>query len=319
MKALAHVRTCFFVAAGVLLSAPMSGRAQTDSGAVARRQATPAQDGQHDFDFEFGAWNAHIQRMKSPLCGDTSWVEYEGTSMVRPVWDGGANLGELAVEGPAGRIEGLSLRIYNPQTQQWRIHWASSRDGVLGPAMIGGFKDGRGEFYNQESFNGRAIFVRFIFSQFTPDSFNIEQAFSDDGGQTWEPNWIATFARVSDQVETRSSSHVARTNHEQAQEARGKRADFLARHGWVASTVHMGGREPVLEYRIWIDLLDPKKPALGVVVMSLEENPVLVRVPEGMDDGCGRLELVRGLASEEERFDPSGWLQLSMEEDGGRR
>lgn len=166
------------------------------SPAVAQEQ----RDGQHDFDFEFGTWDAHISRLQNPLTGDTTWVEYEGTSIVRPVWGGRANLGELDVEGSAGRIEGLSLRTYNPQTNQWNIHWASSRDGIVGPAMIGGFEDGRGEFYNQELFDGRSIYVRFIFSDITPDAFRLEQAFSGDGGKTWEPNWIAMFAKVSDET-----------------------------------------------------------------------------------------------------------------------
>ena len=131
-------------------------------------------------------------------CRVGEWVEYEGTSVVQKVWDGKANLGELEVEGPAGRIEGLSLRTYNPETGQWHIHWASSSDGTVGPPMVGGFEDGRGEFYNQEFLNGRAIYVRFIFSDLVPDSFRIEQAFSADGGKTWETNWIATFERVSD-------------------------------------------------------------------------------------------------------------------------
>jgi hypothetical protein len=161
--------------------------------------AQPQQDGQHDFDFEFGTWQAHIARLLSPLTGDTTWVEYEGTSLVRPVWEGRANLGELHVNSPAGSIEGLSLRLYHPQTNQWHISWANSRDGLLGPAMIGGFKKGRGEFYNQELLNGRAIYVRFIFSDITPNAFKLKQAFSDDGGQTWEANWIATFAKVSDE------------------------------------------------------------------------------------------------------------------------
>ena len=158
-------------------------------------------DGQHDFDFEFGSWKAHIRRLRNPLTGSSEWVEYEGTSVVQKVWDGKANLGELEVEGPAGRIEGLSLRTYNPETGQWHIHWASSSDGTVGPPMVGGFEDGRGEFYNQEFLNGRAIYVRFIFSDLVPDSFRIEQAFSADGGKTWETNWIATFERVSDHLD----------------------------------------------------------------------------------------------------------------------
>jgi hypothetical protein len=172
---------------------PLPAFAQSDSGATPRGEQQ--RDGQRDFDFEFGAWKAHISRLQKPLTGSTTWVEYDGTSVVRKVWNGRANLGELEVKGPAGRIEGLSLRTYNPQSHQWHINWSNSVDGAVGPPMIGGFKNGRGEFYNQESFNGRAIFVRFIFSEITANSFRIEQAFSDDGGKTWEPNWIAKFAR----------------------------------------------------------------------------------------------------------------------------
>lgn len=153
-------------------------------------------DGQHDFDFEHGSWRAHLRRLQNPLTGSDTWVEYEGMSIVRPIWNGRGNLGTIEINGPAGRIEGLSLRLYNPESRQWNISWSSSNDGTLGPPMIGGFENGRGEFYNQELLNGRAIFVRFIFSDITEDSFRLEQAFSDDGGKTWEANWIATFART---------------------------------------------------------------------------------------------------------------------------
>jgi hypothetical protein len=163
---------------------------QTTVGAAATQR-----DASHDFDFEFGDWKIHLTRRLHPLTGSTTWVDYDGTSIVREVWDGKANLGELAVSGPAGHIEGLSLRLYNPDTHQWGISFANSGAGLLGPAMIGGFAGGRGEFYDQETLNGRAIFVRFIFSDITPTSFRLEQAFSDDGGKTWEANWIATFTR----------------------------------------------------------------------------------------------------------------------------
>jgi hypothetical protein len=154
-----------------------------------------ARDGSRDFDFEFGEWQAHIARRVNPLTGSNEWVEHEGLSVVRKVWDGRANLGELNVSGPSGSIQGLSLRTYNPETGQWHIHWANSRNGEVGPAMVGGFKDGIGLFYNQERFNGQYIFVRFIFSDITEDSFRLEQAFSPDGGKRWEANWIATFER----------------------------------------------------------------------------------------------------------------------------
>jgi len=163
----------------------------------ARQQQIPAgeRDGQHDFDFEFGSWKTHLRRLVHPLSGSNTWVEMDGTSVVRKVWDGRANLGELEMNDATTHLEGLSLRLYNPQSHQWSIYWANSRDGSLGTPMIGGFKDGRGEFFDQETFGGKAIFVRFIFSEITATSFRLEQAFSADGGKSWEPNWMATFTR----------------------------------------------------------------------------------------------------------------------------
>ena len=118
--------------------------------------------------------------------------------MVRKVWDGRANLVELDVKGPAGRIEGLSLRLYNPQSRQWSLNFANSASGTLTTPSIGSFKNGRGEFYAQETLNGRAIFVRFVISDITPDSVRFEQAFSDDGGKTWEANWVAVDTRIKE-------------------------------------------------------------------------------------------------------------------------
>jgi len=153
-------------------------------------------DGQHDFDFEFGTWRAHVSRLKHPLSGSTEWAEYAGPSIVRTVWGGRANLGEIDLAGSAGKIRGLSLRLYDPAARQWRISWANAADGLLGTAMVGGFANGRGEFYDQETYDGRAVFVRFIFSDITATTFRLEQAFSADGGKTWEANWIATFERA---------------------------------------------------------------------------------------------------------------------------
>jgi hypothetical protein len=170
--------------------------AQTDSPATPDpKTTTPLHDGQHDFDFEIGAWKAHLKRLVHPFSGSNTWVEYDGTSVVRKVWDGRANLGELEVGNATTHIEGLTLRLYHPESHQWSISWASSRDGMLGVPMIGEFNNGRGEFYDQEDLQGRAIFVRFIFSDITSTSFQLEQAFSADGGKTWEANWISTFTR----------------------------------------------------------------------------------------------------------------------------
>src|SRR5579863_7792135 len=156
---------------------------------AAPQETAQGQDGQHDFDFEFGTWKAHLKRLLHPLSGSNTWVEYEGTSVVRKVWNGRANLGELEVGNATSSIEGLTLRLYHPQSHQWSLYWANSKDGSLAIPTIGQFKNGRGEFFDQEDFAGRSIFVRFTFSDITPTSFRTEQAFSEDGGKTWETNW----------------------------------------------------------------------------------------------------------------------------------
>jgi hypothetical protein len=178
-----------------LHSAPM--HAQTSGGAMTPRDSA-GRDGQHDFDWEIGTWKTQLKYLTRPLTGSSTWVDYEGTSIVRKVLDGRANLVELNVRGPTGRIEGLSLRLYNPEARQWSLNFSSARTGTLSPPVIGEFKNGRGEFYGQEFLGGRAILVRFIISEVTPSSARFEQAFSDDGGKTWEVNWIAVDTRMKD-------------------------------------------------------------------------------------------------------------------------
>jgi hypothetical protein len=164
-------------------------------GVPAESQIDALRDGQHDFDFEIGTWKTHIKRLVHPLTGSNTWAEYDGTTVVRKVWNGRANLVELEVEGPTGRIEGLSLRLYNPDAHQWSLNFSNSRVGTLATPTVGGFGKGRGEFYDQETLNDRVIFVRFVISEITPTSTHFEQAYSDDGGKTWEVNWLATDTR----------------------------------------------------------------------------------------------------------------------------
>jgi hypothetical protein len=167
------------------------------SSTVFEQELAP-RNGQHDFDFEIGTWKTHLRRLLRPLTGSNDWVEYQGTSVVRKVLNGKANLVELSVDGPAGHIEGVSLRLYNPQTRQWSLNFANANDGTLTTPSVGEFKNGRGEFFNKDTLNGRAILVRFVISEITPLSCRFEQSFSDDGGKTWEANWIATDTRTKD-------------------------------------------------------------------------------------------------------------------------
>ena len=196
VKAIESVRVCGLAGAFLMFVPAVVTSAQTKVHAALPHAAE--RDGQGDFDFEFGSWTARIKRLLAPLTGSDTWVELEGTSVVRKVWDGRANLGELRVSNATTRLEGMSLRLYDPESREWSIFWANSRDGSLGEAMVGRFTNGRGEFYGQEEFQGRTIYVRFVFSEFTPISFRIEQAFSADGGKSWEPNWIASFTRQKD-------------------------------------------------------------------------------------------------------------------------
>jgi hypothetical protein len=158
--------------------------------------AQPLRDGQRDFDFEIGKWHTHLKRRLHPLTGSNTWVEMNGTTVVRKVWNGRANLVELTADGAGSHFEGLSLRLYNPQSHQWTLNFSNAGDGTLATPTVGEFHNGRGEFFDQETLNGRAIFVRFIISPAPPDSCHFEQSFSADGGKTWEVNWIADDTRI---------------------------------------------------------------------------------------------------------------------------
>ncbi len=183
----------------VLQPAQGLARQNPDVSSTSGQHAPAERDGQHDFDFEIGTWKTHLRRLLHPLTGSTTGVEYEGTTVVHKVWNGRANLVELEAAGPAGHFEGLNLRLYNPQSRQWNLNFANSRSGTVGQPTVGEFRTGRGEFFDQETLNGRAILVRFVISDITPNSCRFEQAFSDDGGRTWEVNWIATDTRVEDE------------------------------------------------------------------------------------------------------------------------
>jgi hypothetical protein len=201
LNSIKYIRAYLLACSLAITLQPLQGLAQQNSDAAktGSQPAVTERDGQHDFDFNIGIWKTHVSRLIHPLTGSTTWVEYEGISVVRKVWDGRASLFELEVDGPAGHIEGVGLRLYNPQSHQWSLNWANSGDGTMNQPMIGEFKNGRGEFFDQETFNGRAIFARNRFSDITPESSRFEQAFSIDGGRTWETNWVMTFTRVKDE------------------------------------------------------------------------------------------------------------------------
>lgn len=187
----------FYITALAAL-APTSSLVQSPNAAQNARAPAPiARDGAHDFDWEIGTWTTKVKVRRNPLSGTAAdWAKYEGTSVVKPLLDGRANFVELSVAGPRGKIEGGSLRLYNPKAQQWSLNYASAGGGILTAPVFGSFNGrGRGMFYGQDVLDGRTILVRFIITQTSPKEAYFEQAYSADGGQSWEDNWIAVDIR----------------------------------------------------------------------------------------------------------------------------
>ena len=200
MKALKHLQTPLLMCSLIIFCQPFQGLAQQNL------ETSKLEDGQHDFDFEIGTWKSHGSRLVHPLTGSTTWADFDGITVVRPVWSGRANLVQLEADGPvAGHIENLSLRLYNPQSHQWSLYYSSSKSGTLSVPTIGEFKNGRGEFFDMELINGENVLVRNVWSDITPNSCHFEQAFSEDAGKTWEVNWIATDTRLPDEPAPSSS------------------------------------------------------------------------------------------------------------------
>jgi hypothetical protein len=207
MNRLKRIFTYVLAGSSLLIPQTPSGFAQQNSDASkTSTQQTPAErpaerDGQHDFDPLIGSWKYHLKRRLHPLTGSNTWVELDGTGVCSKVWDGRAELDTIEVDGPTGHIEGLTLRMYNPESHQWRLYWANSKNGVMDPPQIGEFKNGRGEFFAQDTISGRAIFIRFVWTNMTTNTPHFEQSFSDDGGKTWEVNWITDQTQVNDEAD----------------------------------------------------------------------------------------------------------------------
>ena len=190
-------RTCLLCAL-ILLILPPGILAQTEANAAKSQPATELRDGRHDFDPLLGSWKYHLKRRLHPLTGSNQWVEFEGTGVCRKIFDG-AQIDQGQWNGPTGRIVGLTLRVYNPTSHQWRLYWDNQKVGILDPPQVGEFKDGVGEFYAQDTINGKTILIRFHWTNLNSSTPHFEQSFSDDGGKTWEVNWITDQTRIKDE------------------------------------------------------------------------------------------------------------------------
>lgn len=158
----------------------------------------PDMSGLHDFDFLVGTWRVHSRKLKAPLSGRQDWIEFDGTITSRRLMNGQANVDDTEFDMPSGIYRGVAPRAYDPRTGEWAIWWIDGRNpfGNLDPPMKGRFVNGVGTFYTNDTLGGKPIKVRFIWSGMTHDAAHWEQAYSPDGGKTWETNWVQTLQRI---------------------------------------------------------------------------------------------------------------------------
>jgi hypothetical protein len=165
-------------------------------GAHAQPERGAERDGAHDFDFNIGTWRTHIRRLQHPLSGSSAAIELNGTVTVRKIWNGRGQLEEIEADGPNGHWEGTTIFLYNPQSHQWNQTFADSKSGTLGRPLIGAFANGRGELISQDSFMGRSILIRGVWSDIVPNAHHFQEEYSSDGGKSWEPAFVADLSRA---------------------------------------------------------------------------------------------------------------------------
>jgi hypothetical protein len=182
--------------AGLCCAVVFTAYASICSAADPAAPAAPTlRDGAHDFDFNFGVWKSHITRLVHPLTDSKESIELNGTVAVRKVWDGKAWLEEMEADGPKGHWQGMTLFLYNPQSHQWSQTFVNSSQGVVAGTLTGSFQDGREELYSQDTVDGRAILVRGTWSNIAADSHRYQEAYSTDGGKTWQTVFTADLIR----------------------------------------------------------------------------------------------------------------------------
>ncbi|HEU4945525.1 MAG TPA: hypothetical protein VFT31_00075 [Kribbella sp.] len=146
-----------------------------------------------DFDFLTGYFDVVHRRLKAPLTGSDDWYEFAGTSTARTHLDGAISIDEM--QFPDQGFSGMSIRLYDPAEKQWTIYWVNSRDCRLQPPVRGRWADGSCRLVGEDEHEGRPILASYRWSDITEQTAHWEQAFSVDGGKTWELNWTMDFTR----------------------------------------------------------------------------------------------------------------------------
>ncbi|HEU5481260.1 MAG TPA: hypothetical protein VFU90_15550 [Candidatus Tumulicola sp.] len=189
LAAAATLTIAAFALGGPLAAAPASPAASLI--------APTTRDGHKDFDFLFGTWHTHYLILRKRLSHNHDWYACNGTSVIRPFWGGSGNLEDGDLHCPDRYIGGMTLRMYNAGTHQWSLWWGTRTLGLVPPPQVGHFDaKGTGEFYADDTYAGKPIVVRFKWSLRSGDHPRFEQAFSPDGGKTWETNWTTDYTRA---------------------------------------------------------------------------------------------------------------------------
>ena len=154
--------------------------------------------GARDFDFLAGRWTVRNRCLRRRLAGSDVWEEFEATVVSRPLPGGLGNEDEFHTDYDGGFV-GMAFRFFDPANGRWSIYWADTRrPGELDPPVVGGFDGDEGLFEGEDVHRGRPVLVRFRWSGVTTETPRWEQAFSDDGGKTWETNWVMDFTPAGD-------------------------------------------------------------------------------------------------------------------------
>lgn len=150
-----------------------------------------------DFDFAVGHWHVTHRRLKDRLVGCDQWVEFQGQMSTRTILGGYGNVEDNLLHLPEGTYRAAAVRSFDAQSGQWSIWWLDGRfPGQMDVPVVGQFKNGVGTFYASDALNGAPIRIRFIWTPGDGERPRWEQAFSADGGTTWETNWTMEFSRA---------------------------------------------------------------------------------------------------------------------------
>ena len=154
-------------------------------------------EGPKDWEFFYGNWRVKHRRLKERLVGSDEWEEFGGRTSVEPLLGGFGNVDDNIIKFPSGDYRAVSLRSYDPETENWAIWWLDQRNPhAIGTPVIGSFADGIGTFFSEETFNDQTVKIRFLWTRIYSNVPMWEQAFSIDGGKSWETNWYMEFYRA---------------------------------------------------------------------------------------------------------------------------